>query len=111
MSQAAGKLRHRIRLESLQTEQDSNGDTVEEWTSQGDVWAEVVPSSAREFVASDAMQSRVVARITVRRRDDIQPNWRILWRGQYYNIEGVLPDPVSGREYFTLPVSYHIIAP
>lgn len=111
MTQAAGKLNHRIRFESLETSQDSNGDTVEDWISQGDVWAEVVPSSAREFISASAMQSRVVARITVRRRSDIEPNWRILFRGQYYNIEGVLPDPVSGLEYLTLPVSYYIIPP
>jgi len=110
MTQAAGKLNHRIRLESLQTTQDSSGETVEEWTFEGDVWAEVAPLSAKEFVASAAKQSPVVARITVRYRSDIQANWRIQFRGRYYNIEGVLPDVVSGLEYMTLPVSYSIIA-
>lgn len=109
MTQAAGKLNHRISLQSLETSQDSAGDTVEDWIPQGDVWAEVAPVSAREFVSAAAMQSKVVARITIRYRADVQANWRIQFRNRYYNIEGVLPDTVSGLEYMTLPVSYSII--
>lgn len=109
MTQAAGKLNHRIRLESLETSQDSSGDTVEDWIYQGDVWAEVAPVSAREFVSAAAMQSKIVARITIRYREDVQANWRILFRNRYYNIEGVLTDVVSGLEYLTLPCSLGII--
>lgn len=108
MTQAAGKLNHRIRFNSLQTAQDSNGDPVEQWIDEGEVWAEFVPSSAREFVSSQQMQSKVVGRFTIRRHPRVQANWRISFRGQHYNIEGVLPDPVSGLEYFTLPVSNFI---
>lgn len=109
MTQAAGKLNHWVEFFSLQTGQDSNGDPVEVFTPEVSVWAEVVPASAREFVSSSAMQSRVVARIVIRQRD-IAPTWKAFFRGQYYNIEGVLPDPVSGLEYLTLPVSYYIEA-
>lgn len=107
MTQAAGKLNHWVDLVSLQTGQDSNGDPVEVWNTEDSVWAEVVPVSAREFIASSAMQSRVVARIVIRQRE-IAPTWKVYFRGLYYNIEGVLPDPVSGFEYITLPVSYYI---
>lgn len=109
MSQAAGKLNHWVDLVSLQTGQDSNGDPVEVWTTEASVWAEVAPSSAREFIASSAMQSRVVARIVIRQRE-VNPTWKVFFRGQYYNIEGVLPDPISGLEYITLPVSYYVEA-
>lgn len=109
MTQAAGKLNHRIRLESIGTTQDANGDTVEFWNDEGSCWAEVAPLSAREFFSAAAMQSKVVARVTIRYRSDIQANWRIQFRNRYYNIEGVLPDTVSGLEYLTLPVSYGIM--
>lgn len=105
MTQAAGKLNHRIRLESLQTSQDANGETVETWTHEGDVWANVSPVSGKEFIASAAMQSQIVARVTVRYRADIQATWRILFRNRYYNVEAVLADVVSGLEYLTLPCS------
>lgn len=109
MSIAAGELNHWVTLVTLVTGKDSNGDPVETWTNVDSVWAQVVPLSAREFVSSSAMQSRVVARIVIRQRE-VDPTWKILFRGQYYNIEGVLPDPVSGFEYVTLPVSYYIEA-
>lgn len=108
MTQAAGKLNHRVELWSQNTTQDVNGNPVFVWSPQGSVWAEVVPLSAREFVSAAAMQSKVVARITLRYRSDIQPTWKIRFRSIWYNIEGVLPDAVSGLEYMTLPVSYGI---
>jgi SPP1 family predicted phage head-tail adaptor len=107
MSMAAGKMNHRITLQSIVTTKDSNGDTLEEWVDQGSVWAEVVPLSAKEFINSSSFNSKIVARITIRKRE-VEANWRILFRGKYYNVEGVLPDPVSGLEYLTLPVSYGI---
>lgn len=109
MTQAAGKLNHRVRLESLETSQDANGETVETWTHQGDVWANVSPVSGKEFISSAAMQSQIVARITVRYRSDIQATWRILFRNRYYNIEAVLADVVSGLEYLTLPCSLGVL--
>ena len=110
MSIAAGKLNHWILLESLESSKDSHGDTVEDWISQGGVWAEHVPSSAREFISASAMQSKVVGRFVIRTHPTIQATWRILFRGRYYNVEGVLTDPVTGLEYMTLPVSEHIRA-
>lgn len=107
MTQAAGKLNHRITFLAVTSAQDSAGDLVETWAEVGSVWAEVVPVSAREFIAAAAVQSKVVARITIRRRE-VFSDWLIRFRGQYYNIEGVLPDPVSGLEYLTLPVSAHV---
>lgn len=109
MTQAAGKLNHRITFVAVTSAQDSAGDLVESWEDVRSAWAEVVPVSAREFVSAAAVQSKVVARITVRRQE-VFPDWKIRFRGQYYNIEGVLPDPVSGLEYLTLPVSVNVQA-
>ncbi|HDG7399279.1 phage head closure protein, partial [Klebsiella pneumoniae] len=47
----------------------------------------------------------VTTRITIRYREGVTRKHRILFRGRIYNIEGVLPDPRSGREYLTLPCS------
>lgn len=109
MTQAAGKLNHRITFLSRTTGKDSSGDTVEDFTPVGQAWAEFVPSSAREFIASSAVQSKVVGRFVIRHRE-VFPDWVIQFRGRYYNIEGILPDPVSGLEYITLPVSFNVQA-
>lgn len=106
MSLAAGKLRHRIVLESPSYVQDPNtGEQLLTWVSEGSVWAEIAPLSAREFIAAQANQSQVTARITIRYRSDILPTWRALHRGKVYSIHGVLADQVSGLEYITLPCS------
>lgn len=107
----AGKLRHRLQLQRRALDSngdpllDTNGEQVEEWETFATVWGSIYPLSAREFVQSQEVQSEVVARITIRYRADVNSTVRIVYRGKIYNIAGVLPDPDSGREYLTLPVT------
>lgn len=105
MSLDAGLLRHRLQFQSLLRHLDTAGDTVEEWITDFEVWGSVEPLSVREFLASQAMQSQVSARITVRYRPGIVPTQRIVFRGKVYNIAGALPDKDSGLEFLTLAVS------
>lgn len=103
----AGDLRHRIQFQKLVS--GMNPETHEplpgEWVDVVKVWAAIEPLSAREFIAAQAAQSEVVGRLVIRRRNDIKAQMRGVYRGQIYNIQGVLPDPKSGREYLTLPYS------
>ncbi|MGP1293443.1 phage head closure protein [Serratia sp. CY31944] len=102
----AGKLRHRITLQKPEKVQNpDSGEMEDTWLDLTTIWAEVVPLSAREFVAAQAMQNAVTTRITIRYRQDIEPKYRILFRGKILNIEGILSDPKSGLEYLTLPCS------
>jgi len=102
----AGKLRHRILLQKPgKVQNPDTGEVENSWIAVGTLWAEVAPLSAREFVAAQAMQNAVTTRITIRYRAGVTSKHRIQFRGQTFNIEGVLPDPVSGREYLTLACS------
>lgn len=102
----AGKLRHRVTIQGPVMVQNSETGAVNKtWLDVATVWAEVSPLSAREFIAAQASQGEITTRITIRFRTGITRKHRILFRGGIYNIEGVLPDPVSGREYLTLPCS------
>lgn len=114
MALDAGLLRHRVRIEQLVSPVDSNGDPLRGeqgeildpvWTLLATVWAAIEPLSAREFVQSAAMQSQVVARITIRHRSDVNAAMRVVHGSKLYNIEGVLADKDSGMEYLTLPCS------
>ena len=102
-----GQLRHRITIESKITEQDSEyGDQViERWEVWARVMARVEPLSARDLVAAQGAKSQVTARILTRYREGLNATMRVVYRGTVYSIHGVLPDPKSGREYVTLPVS------
>lgn len=119
MSLDAGKLRHRVRLERYSALLDSNGNELQdpvtgeiprEWVEVATVWAEIAPISGREFIMSQAIQSQVTARITIRHRDDVDASMRAVHarKGRpdvVYNIKGVLNDVESGLEYITLPCS------
>lgn len=114
MTLAAGKLRHRVRLERFDFVQDSAGDPIQdpdtgelrrEWQLIALVWAAIEPLSAREFIQSGASQSQVSARITLRYRSDLKATQRIVHGGKVYNPAGILPDKESGLEYVTVPVS------
>lgn len=102
----AGKLRHRVRLQAPGRTQDPDtGEMRDGWTTVKTVWASVEPLSVREFISAQAAQSEVSARIVIRYREGVDATMRVLHRGKVYNIQGVLPDDESGREYLTLAVS------
>lgn len=105
MALSAGKLRHKVLIQYPLTTQDpSTGEMIVAWADVASVWASVEPASVREFISAGAEQSEVNGKIIMRKRDDVNATMRIVYRGLVYQILGVLPDPVSGLEYMTLPV-------
>lgn len=102
-----GTLRQRIIIEApISTQDPGTGAMEESWSPVFvGIPASVEPLSVREFIASRAGQAEITARIVIRYREGISPSMRVLHDGQVYNIEGVLPDPKSGKEYLTLAVS------
>lgn len=109
----AGDLRHRIAIQELVEDQDSEtGDIVESWVTVNDergdwssVPASIVDMSAREFIAAAAVQAETMTRFVIRYRAGIEPKMRLSWRGRVYNIRGVLKDMDSALEYLTLVCS------
>ena len=108
----AGRLRHRIMIQQkVETQNQSTGEVTYVWQNltAKKLAAEIAPSSTREFIASAAFQSEIVARIVIRWRADVTAKMRVVHtlRGvdRYYNIEGILPDPKSGVEWLTMPCS------
>lgn len=106
----AGKLRHRIIIQQrAQVQDEDSGEMIDGWADWprpgAKHWASIEPLSARDFIAARAVQSQVTGRIVLRHREGLVPTMRILYRNKIYSIHGVLPDPDSGLEYLTLPVS------
>ena len=107
MGLEAGKLRHRVTFEKRIDQQNAEtGGLTSVWLPLfADVPAAVEPLSAREFMSASAMQSKVIARITVRYQAGMDATQRIKHGTKIYNPEGVLPDKDSGVEYLTIPCS------
>ena len=123
MSFDRGRLRHYVRIERKVNVLDSGGNVVQnlqtgeietEWeplASVPNVWAEIRPLSAREFLAAQQTQSQVNCMLTIEFRSDLDPTMRIVDEaGTIYNIAGLIPDPVSNREWLTIPCSYGVNA-
>lgn len=108
---SAGRLRHWLSFETLIHELDSDGRTVEAWAPGFEVNhampCEVTPLIGREFLAGNALQSKVTHKIKVRFREGFEANMRGVTKGGglVYNIEAVVPDPDSMRRYITLLAS------
>lgn len=101
----AGKLRHRVTIQAPTHTQDSTtGETAVTWADVATVWAAVEPLSVKEYLQSQADQSEVSARVTIRHRAGLTADMRIVHRGQNYNPAGFLEDKDSGLEYITIPV-------
>lgn len=103
-----GRLRHRINLQKPGRVQDPNtGEMITGWTSltAKPIRGSIEPVSGREFIAGQATQNEITARIVIRYRAGVTAAMRAMHRGVIYNIEAVLPDKNSGREYLTLMVS------
>jgi SPP1 family predicted phage head-tail adaptor len=103
----AGRLRHRIDIQRRVNQQDPDtGAVTPVWLAFArSVPAAIEPLSAREFIAGQAVQSEVVARIVIRHRPGLDATMRIKHGKLVYLPAGFLGDKDSGTEYVTIPCS------
>jgi SPP1 family predicted phage head-tail adaptor len=100
---AAGRLRHVVSVERQVEIVDSNGDHSRDWEYVTSIRAEIKPMSGRELLMAQQVQSAVSVSIIARYRSDIDSTCRIRYNGTIYNIQAVITDPNSGREWMTMP--------
>lgn len=99
----AGRLRHRIKLQEKQITQNENGFLKESYINIGEFWAQINDVSAREFVASANLESKITTKIIVRYNEIFfKKNLRILHSGVYYYVESALNDPEKENIFLTL---------
>ena len=103
----AGQYRHRIDIQDWAAIRDQEtGGFTEAWvTVFENVPARIAPASGREFLAAQAIQSEIAARIVIRYRPGLNAGQRILHNGDIYNVYAWLPDQESGRDYVSAPCS------
>ena len=100
----SGQLRHKVLLQAPEQTQDPvSGEIETVWVTYANPWVDMHYQSAREFVAAAAEQSEVRGFALMRYRDDVDASHRIVFRGKWYGILGVMPDNESGLEHITTP--------
>ncbi len=94
----AGKYRHRVTLQSKIVTRDAMGGEVIIWTDVATgVPARVEALSGRALMAAQQAMSEVSARIMIRHRADIQPDWRVVHGAYVYAIHAIITD-LAGEE-------------
>ncbi|MDE1484593.1 phage head closure protein [Xenorhabdus bovienii] len=88
----AGRLRNRITLQNFIQVNLPSGQRMQEWQDIATVWAEVKHISGRELLASGASLSEATVRIWLRYRSDVTSASRLVFKGQIYDIQAVIPD-------------------
>jgi SPP1 family predicted phage head-tail adaptor len=85
---AAGKLRHRIKLQSKSEIRNDHGEMEDSWTDVATVWARVTPKAATEAMESLQSVGRLTHEITIRARAGITSNMRALFGTREFYIDG-----------------------
>lgn len=88
----AGKLRHRITLQSPTGSRDAVGERTTTWTSVATVFASVNPLSVRDLLAASQLQSEVSHRVRIRYSSAvaaIDASWRVLFGSRVLVVQGV----------------------
>ncbi|MCZ2406971.1 MAG: phage head closure protein [Burkholderiales bacterium] len=97
----AGQLDQRVTVERLQGGVDELGQPIESWAPLFTCWAAVEPLTGREFIAAQAAQSEVTARIRMRYRPWMTAQDRVIHNGTIYGIESLV-DVRSGHRELVL---------
>lgn len=102
----AGRLRHRVSIRALQAAKDvTSGQVTKTWVEFANVFAAVEPMTGKQFDGAEQNSSRVMTTVIIRWRAGILPSMRIHHGSRILEIQAVLPDKRSGREFLTLPCS------
>ncbi|MES2959799.1 MAG: phage head closure protein [Pseudomonadota bacterium] len=102
MKPPAGQLDQRITIQQSTPTKNDRGEAIPAWSTLATVWAKAEPLRGREFFAAAQMQESVDVKFTIRYRDDITAQMRVLWRGQPHDIVSPPIDVRGQRESLEL---------
>lgn len=86
----AGNMRQRIRIEQPVVVPDGLGGGTRSWQTLTTVWAEIHTLSGDERFDAGKLASTVTHRITLRWRNDITPEMRVVFGTRIFAIRAVL---------------------
>ena len=84
-----GELRHRIRLQKLETVVNENGFEEEEWIDHKKVWASIKNLHGREYFEAAAVQKENTVKFIIRYLPGIDTSMKILFKGKNYDITSI----------------------
>lgn len=101
----AGRLDRQVTIERRTTVADPLGGAVVTWVPFATlIWANIRNITGAEAIRNGVQVGTTKSSVRIRYREDIDQTCRLLYRGQVYAIEQVLPDE-QGRESVDLVCS------
>lgn len=92
----AGLLRHRLVIQRAVETKDTLGGDVQTWATLATVWGQVRPLSGREAYESQRVTTTASHFMTIRYREDIAPQMRVVWHGRTFEITFI--ENTDGRD-------------
>jgi head-tail adaptor len=93
MPEFAGTLRERVTIEQRLGNRDALGAAVGAYAYGGQVWAAVSPLIPADLAAADSLSAMPRWQVTMRKREGIDLRTRLVWRGRFLGVRGVVSDP------------------
>ena len=84
-----GELRHRIKLQKLETVVNENGFEEEEWVDLKTLWASISNLHGREYFQAAAVQKENTVKFVIRYIPGIDTSMKILFKGKHYDITSI----------------------
>lgn len=94
--EVAGLLVERVMIERREEARDDLGGDAAEWVEEAEVWAGVSPDRGGVEVAAGTRRGERRWAVTVRRRDGLGLECRLVWRGKVLRVRMVEDDPRVG---------------
>lgn len=92
-----GLMRHRIQIQSLTETRNALGEKESSWTELKTVWSTYEPKTAGESYQEDQFQAKRTVLFRIRYREGITSKMRVLYDGDVYDIQSVVPYKYRGE--------------
>ena len=86
----AGRLRHRLTLQSRTETRSATGSVTTAWATEGTVWGAIEPISGKEYLALAQTQNETAVRIVLRYYSGLDESWRVVSGGKAYSIQSLI---------------------
>jgi SPP1 family predicted phage head-tail adaptor len=85
----AGRLRHRVQIQSVGSTVDDYGDLSNSWSTDASVWASIVPVGGTEDNIAGELTGVATHSIKMRYRSGVTAQSRIVFDSRTFEIESV----------------------
>lgn len=96
------QLNHRVTLQRRSATPGALGQASATWVSVDTVWAFVEPLRGRDWFSAGQRQSSADVRITLRYRDDVTADMRVVWNGTPHDLSAPPIDVRGEHRYLEL---------